>query len=143
FVVDGLAFHHRHESLVPGTIAQHASAGSLTALHEFAHALSSYSNGLLADLYVDGSEGVNNKHGRPIPATFASYDGAVFATDPARDGLGYPEGWRSYHCQLHDPEYPAIIDDYWQARDGLSERCQHDQITRRFLLDRVRAKLGR
>lgn len=35
------------------------------------------------------------------------------------------------------------MDDYWQAPDGVPEHCEHDRITRAFLLDRVRAKMRR
>lgn len=143
FSLDGFDLAHRHYYRIPGTVAQHFTSTSLTALHEFAHALSSYSNGSILDLYVDSEPGVNNKRGRPIPATFAVYDGTSLASDPARDGLGYPGGWESYHCELNDPAVPSVMDNYWLAPGGVPERCQHDKITRRFLLDRVRAKLGR
>jgi hypothetical protein len=143
FTLDGVTLSHRHRSLIPGTVAQHVSSTSLTALHEFGHALSSYSNGMIVDLYVDSSRGANNKRGRPIPAGFAVYNGTALASDATRDHLGYPGGWQSYHCELNDPGYPAVMDDYWQAPGGVPERCQHDRITRRFLLDRLRAKLGR
>ena len=143
FMLDGVPLKHRYYSLIPGTVAQHTSATSLTALHAFGHALSSYSNGSVVDLYVDSGPGVNNKRGRPIPPVFAVYDGTDFATDAVRDGLGYPLHWQSYHCELHNPALPAIMDDYWRAPGGVPNRCQHDRITRRFLLDRVRAKLGR
>ena len=143
FALDGVWLHHRFRSLIPGTIAQPTTSTSLTALHEFGHALSSYSNGQIVDLYVDSGPGANNKRGRPIPLQFAVYDGTVFAADGTRDGLGYPPHWQSYHCALHDPVRPAVMDNYWLASDGVPERCQHDEITRRFLLDRVRAKQAR
>lgn len=143
FTLDGVTLYHRHNCLIPGTIAQHVSSTSLTALHEFGHALSSYSNGQIVDLYVDGALAVNNKRGRPIPECFAEYNGTDLAADPLRDGLGYKPGWQSYHCALHDTRFPAVMDDYWRAPGGVPERCGHDQITRSFLLDRVRAKQGR
>jgi hypothetical protein len=143
FTLDGTTLYHRHNSHVPGTIAQHSTSTSLTALHEFGHALSSYSNGQIVDLYVDSGPGINNRRGRPIPAQFADYNGTNLATDPVRDSLGYEFGWQSYHCALNDPGFPAVMDDYWRAPGGVPEHCQHDQITRSFLLDRVRAKQGR
>jgi hypothetical protein len=142
FSLDGVALSHRFWNLVPGTIALHTTSRSLTALHEFGHALSSYSNGSLLDLYVDGPPGLNNKRGRPIPTGFAVYDGTALAADETRDGLGYGS-WRSYHCELNDPGYPAVMDNYWLAHDHVPERCQHDRITRLFLHDRIRAKLER
>jgi hypothetical protein len=36
-----------------------------------------------------------------------------------------------------------VMDNYWRAHDDVPEHCQHDRITRMFLLDRVRAKLVR
>lgn len=142
FSLDGVTRFHRFWNLIPGTVAQHANSGSLTALHEFGHALSSYSNGSVVDLYVDGPAGLNNKRGRPIPPDFAVYDGTALAADPLRDGLGYG-GWQSYHCELNDPAFPAVMDNYWLAHGGVPEHCQHDRITRTFLLDRIRAKLAR
>lgn len=141
FTLDGTTLYHRHNTLVPGTVALHTTTTSLAALHELGHALSSYSNGQIADLYVDNDAGVNKKRGRPIPRRFAEYNGVILAADGERDGLGYEPGWRSYHCALNNPRYPAIMDDYWRA--DVPERCEHDQITRRFLLDRIRAKQGR
>jgi hypothetical protein len=143
FRLDGAVLHHRFHNLIPGTIAQHATSRTLTALHEFGHALSSYTNGKIVDLYVDGPAGVNNKRGRPIPAQFAVYRGTTFATDGVRDGLGYPPHWKSYHCELHAPGFPAVMDRYGFAAGGIFARCQHDRITRRFLLDRIRAKQSR
>ncbi len=141
FTVDQKGSVHRFWSTIPGTVAQHSTGTSLTALHEFGHALSSYTNGTIVDLYVDGPAGLNNRRGRPTPARFAVYDGIHLAADPLRDGLGYPPGWTSYHCELNDPALPAVMDNYWLA--DTPERCQHDRITRMFLLDRVRAKLRR
>ena len=143
FLLDGVRLWHRYDNLVPGTIAIHASAESLTALHEFCHALSSYSNGKIVDLYVDNNPAVNCKRGRPIPPIFADYDGNQFRSDLTRDTLGYPAHWQSYPCELHDPSYPAVMDNYWQSPDGVPEHCQHDVITRRFLSDRIRAKITR
>lgn len=143
FELDGATLHHRHRSLIPGAVAIHASAHSLTALHEFGHALSSYSNGYLTDLYVDSGPALNNKLGRPIPPDFGTYEAASTASDPTRDGLGYPAGWASYHPEPIDPALPAVMDDYWMAADGLPEHCRHDRLTRQFLRDRLRAKITR
>jgi hypothetical protein len=142
FTLDGTAGVHRFYNRVPGAIALHAAASSLTALHEFGHALSSYGpTDFITDLYVDSPPAVNCKRGRPVPSQFATYNGLPVTADQARDGLGYPAGWQSYHAELHDPAFPAVMDDYWQA--STPECCQHDRITRRFLLDRVRAKMSR
>jgi len=141
FTLDGVQLVHRFFNLIPGTVAIHATANSLTALHEFQHAISSYSNGSIVDLYVDSSPGLNCKRGRPIPPDFATYDGAVLASDPTRDGLGYESGWLSYHCALIDPSLPAVMDNYFLG--STPDACQNDEITRRFILDRLNAKLSR
>jgi hypothetical protein len=143
FTLDGVALAHRYYCLIPGTVGIHVTATSMTALHEFGHALSSYSNGMVVDLYVDSNPALNCKAGRPIPPQFANYNAATLASDPLRDTLGYPPGWNSYHCELLDSGFPALMDDYWLAPDSVPEHCQHDRITRQFLTDRIRAKIQR
>lgn len=143
FDLDGQVLCHRFFNLIPGTVAIHSSANSLTALHEFGHAFSSYTNGKIVDLYVDGEVGVNNKHGRPIPDVFAIYGGTAISSDKERNGVKYPPGWISFHGKLRTPEFPAAMDDYWLAHDGVPNHCQHDVITRSFLTDRLLAKLSR
>jgi hypothetical protein len=143
FTLDGVALSHRFFCRIPGTVAMHATANSLTALHEFGHAASSYTNGAVVDLYVDGSPGLNNKRGRPIPTAFANHDGTALTSDLIRDSLGYPPDWQSYHCELIDPAFLAVMDNYWLAHDHVPEHCQYDLITRRFLIERLRAKISR
>ena len=141
FTLDGATLSHRHWFIVPGTIAIHVNASTLTALHEFQHAASSYTNGKITDLYVDSLAELNCKRGRPIPSAFRTYNGTTFASDAMRDGLGYPATWQSYHCALHDASRPAVMDNYHM---GVSpEQCQNDIITRQFILDRLRAKIAR
>lgn len=142
FTLDGEALLHRYYYTIPGTVGIHSTSTSLTALHEFGHAISSYSNGQILDLYVDSPAGLNNKTGRPIPALFCNYQGAAYASDPIRDTLGYPAGWMSYHCELADPGCPAVMDDYWLSPKG-PEACLHDEVTKMFIRDRVAAKIGR
>lgn len=143
FTLDGVTHFHRFLNLIPGTIALHARSSSLTALHEFGHALSSYQNGSVVDLYADSPPALNNKQGRPIPSHFTTYNGTAFQSDLSRDGLKYPPGWQSYHCELNDPTLPAVMDDFRMASLGNRIKCQHDKITRQFLLDRLRAKISR
>lgn len=145
FHYDGTSYMHCYYSSVPGTIAIHSTSRSLTALHEFSHAVSSYSNGMIIDLYINGTNksGINKKHGRPIPVDFCDYNGMVHRSDLGRGPLGYGTGWTSYHCELFDASSPALMDDYWREPHGVPERCQHDKISRQFLLDRLIAKIGR
>jgi hypothetical protein len=135
-------FYHRYYNVIPGTVAIHSTASSLTALHEFGHAISSYSNGKILDLYVDSPVGFNNLLGRPIPSKFCDYNGKSFASDPSRDSLGYPANWQSFHNAPVDPACPAVMDNYWQSAKG-PVVCLHDSVTVAFIGDRVLAKIGR
>src|SRR4029453_13287883 len=115
FTLDGRTLSHRHWYRAPGTVAIHTSSSSLTALHEFQHAASSYTNGQITDLYVDSAPALNCKRGRPIPSTFCTYNGVAFGTDAARDGLGYPANWQSYNCALHAGGRAPVRADYLQG----------------------------
>lgn len=141
FTLNGTTFHHRHFDLIPGSIGIHTTSASVTPLHEFGHASSSYNNGEIADLYVDNRDTLNNRRGRPIPPDFAVYNSVTYLSDRNRGGRGYPADWASYHCELHDTGVPALMDDYWVGNSP--ERCQHDKITRQFLRDRILARLAR
>ena len=127
----------------------HADNRSLTAIHGFGHAASSYTNGYLSDLYVNFHDEdvhkpvINKRYGLPILSRFGVYNGGAYLSDLHRDGLCYPTDWETYHCELIDPNLPAIMDDYPDAANGASDECQHDRITRQFLLDRIRAKCAR
>jgi hypothetical protein len=143
FMMDSVHGQHCYYTLIPGSVAFHASSTGMIALHEAGHALGSYQNGLISDLYVDDGPGINSKRGRPIPESFAVLNDTAYRTDLSRDHIGYPASWQAYYCQLHDPEYPSIMDNFWEAAGGAINRCQHDTITRQFLLDRVRAKISR
>jgi hypothetical protein len=143
FTIDGVSMHHRQRYLIPGTIGMHFTTSSLTAPHEFQHAISSYSNGMIVDLYVDSPPAINNKRGRPIPEAFATQNSVGLKSDPNRGSLTYPPTWSSYHCEIHDPGNPAIMDNYYLAPGGVSEVCQNDKVTRTFIVDRILAKMGR
>jgi hypothetical protein len=104
--------------------------------------MGSYQNGQIIDLYFDHSRpAVNCKVGRPIPGVFAMYDNVSIAAAPTRGPEAYPPDWSSYHSAHHDPTRPTVMDDYRIAPSP--EACQNDEITRRFVMDRVRAKLSR
>jgi hypothetical protein len=142
FTLDGVSYWHRQYCVIPGMIAIHCSATSVTAFHEFSHAISSYTNGGITDLYVDSSPDLNCKRGRPIPAQFATYKSSLHQSDPNRDSLGgYPSNWTSYHCAPLNGE-PALMDNYWKART-VPEACRHDSITGQFIFDRITAKINR
>lgn len=141
FLYDGQTFYHRYFHLIPGMAALHTTSDALSAAHEFGHAFSSYTNGAITDLYVDGPPEFNRKNGRPIPHLFATYKGVAYASDKTRDGLGYPEEWISYHPGLVDPAQPALMDNYYYSDGGVTSK--HDRITKRYTLDRVEAKVFR
>ena len=149
FVLDGLKLVHCYESFVPGTVALHCTAASLTATHEFGHALSSYQNGMIVDLYIDGNAAVNNKRRRPIPPHFTTYRAAAIISDATRGHLGYPVTWQSYHGERNGAapaglDLPAIMDNYYMVPGGCHpEQCEHDVVTRNFLKDRLVAKINR
>jgi hypothetical protein len=143
FTVDGAAMVHRQQNIHPGTVALHVNARSLVALHEFGHAASSWAS-KITDLYSDLDVGLNKRFGRPIPGAFCVYDNQTIAAAPDRGGgLAYPAGWTSFHSELADPGFPAVMDDYWQAAGGRAEKCRHDKLTRQFLLDRVQTIMAR
>src|SRR5215471_1565204 len=86
FQLDGIGLAHRHLFTVPGTVAMHVTTRSITPLHEFGHAASSFTNGQITDLYVDSAPALNCKAGRPIPISFGTLDAFAFQSDPVRDG---------------------------------------------------------
>jgi len=147
--MDGAAYTHCHSSTVPGTVALPLSAHSVTAAHELGHALGSYENGQIVDLYNDWIPQpglvVNKKNGRspggPIPSQFATYNDLTLASDPTGSNPNYLASWTTYHCQRIDPVDPALMDNYWPGTPP--ESCCHDAITRRFLHDRLLAKISR
>lgn len=150
FKINGQDRYHRFFNTVPGTIAMHYSQRKLGPIHEFSHALSSYENGMIVDLYSDITpfipDAINkNRSQPPLPRVFSDYVCSTFNgvldTDVGRGGLGYPTDWGSFHCKLHNPNLPAIMDN-WEG-SALWVQCEHDVVTRRFLMDRVRAKLAR
>lgn len=141
FVLDGVTRMHWHFPLIPGAVAMHVTANSLTPAHEFGHAASSYSSGFVTDLYVPNTAvNFNVRIGPPIPLLFATYDGTAYPSDPTRDGLGYGN-WNSYHPGLVNTAAPALMDNYTTQANPLV--CRHDAITRAYLRDRLIAKIGR
>jgi hypothetical protein len=141
FTRDGAASTHWHFPDIPGTAVLHETTRSLAPLHEFGHASSSYQSGFVADLYVDGNAELNRKVKRPIPAIFGTYAATTHSSDTARAGIGYPPNWTSFHCQHLVPALPSAMDDYTGTANPLL--CRHDEITVRYLTDRLVAKIGR
>jgi hypothetical protein len=148
FTYDATTYAHGRFASIPGTVALSTTAGGLTALHEFGHAASDFSNGMIDDLYYDGlRSGLEvNKKARarstdPIPMTFASYNSVLRNSDQTRDGIGDPATWTSYHCELIDPTRPNMMDNFWLSGDP--RRCRLDRLTYSWLTDRLNAKVFR
>lgn len=152
YTFDGAARTHGHFARIPGSAAIPVSLDltGLTIIHEFGHGASDFVNGKVTDLYNDGGDGTGflvNKKFRvaatdPVPANFASYEGATFAADTARDSLGYPANWRSYQPVPIDSTRPNLMDNYWHALDD-PQLCRLDQLTYAWFRDRLNAKLSR
>lgn len=150
FNYDGTGRTHRRFTDIPGSAALSTEMDTtgLTAIHEFGHAASDFNNGMVIDLYVDGTRTgfVVNKKMRalatnPIPANFGTYDSTAFQSDQNRDGIGYPGTWTSYHPALLDATRPNLMDNYWLAAQP--QRCRLDGLTFDWFSDRLRAKILR
>jgi hypothetical protein len=152
YTFDGIARTHGHFPRIPGSAAISVlmDQTGLTIIHEFGHAASDFSNGKVIDLYNDGGDGTGfliNKKFRaaatdPVPANFATYNGANFTADAARDSLGYPANWRSYQAVPLDSTLPNLMDNYWLAHDD-PQLCRFDRLTYEWFRERLNAKLSR
>jgi hypothetical protein len=147
---DGTTRTHRRFTDIPGSAALSTSMDmtGLTAIHEFGHAASDFNNGMVIDLYVDATRTgfVVNKKMRAlatdaIPTNFATYGGTTFQSDQNRDGVSYPNTWRSFHPALQDTTRPNLMDNYWLAAQP--QRCRLDGLTFNWFRDRLRAKILR
>jgi hypothetical protein len=142
--LDGVAKATSRFCKIPGTVALHVSSTSMTGLHEFGHAFSSFTEGAVTDQYVDSAPDLNVKHGRPIPTNFGTFNAVTHASDPVRDGIGYPTTWNSYHPALTDLAVPSLMDNYWQAAAPKTPvDCRFDTITAAFIGHRMAAKMSR
>jgi hypothetical protein len=139
---DGRKITHRFYHKIPGMVAIHVDAEEMTAAHEFGHAFSSYTNGFICDLYVDGDVQFNRKVGRPLPNKFAAYQGKTYRSDKMRAALGgYPPNWRSYHSELANLTRAALMDNFFEAAKPMLSL--HDKITKAYIMDRIAAKVSR
>jgi hypothetical protein len=143
---DGAKIYHRFYHKFPGMVAIRTDGKDMTPAHEFGHAFSSYSNGFVSDLYRDedkychGTIVLNRKVGRPIPDNFAEYHGVTYLSDKTRNSLGYGD-MTSYHSELVDPNRPALMDRYFEARPPMTSL--HDKMTKAYVMDRIAAKVSR
>lgn len=151
YTYDGTNRVHGHFPSIPGSAALPVTMNQtgLTPLHEFGHGASDFDNGRVIDLYVNGGiQGfVVNKKARansadPIPVNFASCQATNYQSDQNRDGIGYPNNWRSYHPELIDATRPNMMDNYWWSFDT-PLRCRLDHLTYNWLSDRLGAKIFR
>lgn len=154
FSFDAVHGQHSRVTTQPGVVAMHAPPmTSMTPIHEFGHAMSSSGNGACGDLYVDDVNVgfVMNRKRRPtvvspFPAVFARYGGTDYPTDRprgayvGRGGIGYAH-WHNYGAELIDRRRPNLMDNFNLAANR--RLCLLDELTRRFLRDRIEAKLRR
>ena len=129
----------------PGStaISVNNSTSKMTAIHELGHAASENNNGRVRDLYNDDtySDLTVNKKWRaastdPIPATFGTYNGTTYNSDPSRDSLSYPPTWVTYHYELQDDTVPNLMDTY-------ASTSRLDKLTYAWYKDRIRVNLNR
>lgn len=154
YTYDGSNFEHPHFYEEPGvaTLSLLSNTAGLTPLHEFGHAASAWPTGAVLDMYTDGGPVsgalIANKKwranaGDSVPGSFGTYNGTNYDSDIARDGLGYPSSWLSYHPQLIDLTRPNLMDNYWYAPGGTYQQCRLDELTYDWYSDRLRAKVFR
>jgi hypothetical protein len=151
YTYDGTTRRNGFYPRVPGSVAQSTSMNTtgLTALHEFGHAASDFANGMVTDLYVDDirSGFVVNQKARalstdPVPANFATVDTTTYTADSARDSIGYPTDWVSYHPSLQVANRPNVMDNYWTAGANVLQ-CRLDGLTFDWFVRRLRTKVDR
>jgi len=152
-----LSLRHDPYVHIPGMVAYSAWDDRLkTPLHEFAHAMSSTTNGAIHDEYNDDvseilrNTPVINKHfvresdadtgspQRKVPDIFAVYQLAggekqTFYSDKARY---VPDHWRSYVPARRELSVPCTMD--WSE-----QIYTFDLLLKQFIEDRLRAKTQR
>jgi hypothetical protein len=145
FTYDGTVYNHWPYRDQPGStaISVNNSTGRMTAIHELGHCTSENDNGRVRDLYNDRTYtnfALNKKwraaSGDAIPATFATYNGTTYNSDPNRDGIGYPSTWVTYHPELQVSTAPNLMDNY-------SSSSVFDKLTAAWYRDRIRVILDR
>ncbi|MFQ5708739.1 MAG: hypothetical protein ACE5HO_14885 [bacterium] len=152
--------HHAPFAEVPGMVAYSAWDNRLkTPLHEFAHAMSSTTNGLIHDEYYDeipeefrGMPIINKQHAtasldengngliemNELPDDFARYADAAttpsnIPTDKARNK---PMNWISFVPARHDPQLPCTM-------DISGDENRFDLCIEQFMSNRLEAKINR
>ncbi|GEM_PF-5891862 len=146
-----LKLRHDPYARVPGMVAYSAWDDRLkTPIHEFAHAMSSATNGAIIDEYHDDLpeqlryvRAVNKHHwqpreGYPLPEKFADYtpaggETAPFRTDRARHA---PPEWKTYVPARENISLPCTM-------DFSDEQFEFDLLIKRYMHDRLEAKTRR
>jgi len=128
-------------------------------LHEFAHAMSSVSHGMIVDEYYDylvirepsGEEDdqtggveinrvyrnpdkMDTTHHVPVHKHFARYNGFVYESD--RDHHIAAQGWRSYFPSRQNPEVRCTM-------EVTEDVFQFDELLTDFIYDRLWVKVNR
>jgi len=134
-----------------------------TFIHEFAHAMSSTSHGMICDEYTDPffvhdechhfhaptepapfyvnriqrakpADPANLSKFIPVHEIFASFNGVIFHSDLAHPSAH--EGWTGYFPERHSPGETCIMDREFGP-------YRFDKLISRFMYDRLVAKLNR
>jgi len=154
---------HRRYPSVPGMVAYSVWDNRLkTPLHEFAHAMSSTTNGLIYDEYYDdlpvelsqipvinkqfatiAMDTNGDRHITPdeLPRVFARYELHQPGGNETFDGLTdkartSPNNWLSYVPLVEDPRLPCSM-------DFTGDINRFDAMIERFMEDRLNAKMSR
>jgi len=148
-----LKLRHDPYARVPGIVAYSAWDGRLkTPIHEFAHAMSSTTNGAIIDEYHDDLQAqlryvrAINKHYRespedqplPLPEKFADYATPGGKADSVRtDRARYaPAQWKTYVPAREDITLPCTM-------DFSDESFDFDLLIKSYMRDRLAAKTRR
>lgn len=149
---------HECYSTIPGQVALNVlSARDKTFIHEFAHAMSSATNGIITDEYADDFETTNpdstdptrklapfyinrlervHQNGNFVPVVdeFMQYNNITYNAD-----LQHPserENWRGCFPARHDQEIGCVMDKE-------TGPYRFDKLLGRFIYDRLSAKINR
>jgi hypothetical protein len=143
----------RHDPFaeIPGMVAYSAWDDRLkTPIHEFAHAMSSTTNGAILDEYYDESPDMLlsvravNKHywqpqpGQPLPENFVEYtmEGCKPVTIRTDRGRHAPAYWKTYVPARESLPIPCTM-------DFSDTQFEFDLLIKQYMRDRLKAKTMR
>jgi hypothetical protein len=146
-----LELRHDPYAKIPGVVAYSAWDNRLkTPIHEFAHAMSSTTNGAIIDEYYDdlpellrNVRAINKHHwqpqeGQPLPEKFADYIRTDENPDAIRTDRGRhaPPEWKTYVPARENIALPCTM-------DFAEESFAFDLLIKKYMHDRLEAKTNR